>query len=303
MVGNPLGCSSPFGRDLCACLVFGSPFSLDQSAPLLGIILAKKEPFSRLTLAAIDAALEAGAILRQGFGTSFKISSKEGKHNLVTEYDTLAEERIIASLKAAAPGSRFLAEESGGSGTGEGPLWIVDPLDGTVNFAHRIPIFSVSIALEENGEIVSGVVYQPLQNELFAAERGKGAFLNGEPLHVSSVQSLDGSILAIGFPYNLIENPFHCIDHFIDVIRLGIPIRRLGSAAIDLAYTAAGYFEGFFEVGLGPWDCAAGILLVEEAGGKVTHWDKKPFSIHSKKPVVATNGRIHDALATILHKA
>jgi myo-inositol-1(or 4)-monophosphatase len=275
---------------------------LGQSSPLLGVILVKKETFSRLTLVAIDAALGAGEILRQGFGTHFKISSKEGKHNLVTEYDYKAEKYIIDMLRQSFPDSRFLAEESGATGIEEGLLWIIDPLDGTVNFAHHIPIFSVSIALEKKGEILSGVIYQPLQNELFVAEKEKGAFLNGNPIHVSSVLSIEQSILATGFPYNLSENPFHCIDHFIDIVKLGIPIRRLGSAAIDLAYTAAGYFEGFFEVGLSPWDCAAGVLLIEEAGGKVTHWDKKPFSVHSKKPIIATNGHIHDAITSVLHR-
>ncbi len=238
----------------------------------------------------------------KGLEQAFKISSKEGKHNLVTEYDYKAEKAIIGMLNALVPGSRFLAEESGETGAEEDLVWIIDPLDGTVNFAHRIPVFSVSIALEKKGEILSGVVYQPLLNELFVAEKGKGAFLNGEPISISSTLSLDQSILATGFPYNLSQNPFHCIDHFIDIVKLGIPIRRLGSAAIDLAYTAAGYFEGFFEVSLSPWDSAAGFLLIQEAGGKVTHWDKTPFSVHSKKPILATNGHIHDEIATILHR-
>ena len=255
-----------------------------------------------MTLSAIDAALEAGELLRRGFGTSFKISSKEGKHNLVTEYDTKAEKCIIDFLRHSVPGSRFLAEESGSSGSEEDLVWVIDPLDGTVNFAHHIPVFSVSIALEKKGEVICGVVYQPLHNELFVAEKGKGAFLNGDPIRVSSTPTIEKSILATGFPYNLSENPFHCIDHFIDIVKLGIPIRRLGSAAIDLAYTASGRFEGFFEVGLKSWDCAAGILLIEEAGGKVTHWDQKPFSIHSNLPILASNGRIHDQLSAILHR-
>lgn len=337
--------------DLCLDLVFWPPLSLDKSPPLLDTILVKKETFSRLTLAAIEAGLQAGEILRQGFGTSFQIHSKEGKHNLVTEYDYKAEKAIIATLNALIPGSRFLAEESGFTGVEEELVWIIDPLDGTVNFAHHIPIFSVSIAVEKQGELLSGIVYQPLQNELFIAEKGKGAYLyrpqsellcygqarqsamseqqdqeeigdsenrlvkapasqnmsiltgmDGKSIHISPISSLEQSILATGFPYNLSENPFHCIDHFIDIVKLGIPIRRLGSAAIDLAYTAAGYFEGFFEVGLAPWDCAAGLLLIQEAGGKVTHWDNTPFSIHSRKPIIATNGHIHEEIAAILHR-
>ncbi len=265
--------------------------------------MVPNEAFSTLTLTAIEAALEAGEILRQGFGTHFAISfKKEGKHNLVTEYDHKAEKQIIACLARQVPGSKFLAEESGGSVPKDGLLWVIDPLDGTVNFAHNIPIFCVSIALEKEGQLFCGVVYQPLLGELFVAEKGKGAFLNGNPIRVSPIASLQQSILATGFPYNISENPFHCIDHFIDILKLGIPIRRIGSAALDLAYTASGRFEGYFEVCLAPWDCAAGLLLVEEAGGKVTHWNQQPFSIHSRKPILATNGQIHGQAIAILNR-
>jgi myo-inositol-1(or 4)-monophosphatase len=270
----------------------------------VGTVLAeKKESLSHLTLTAIEAALLAGEILRQGFGSHFSISSKEGRHNLVTEYDLKAEKAILEFLSAHSPGSTFLAEESGATGkdTG-GVLWIVDPLDGTVNFAHQIPFFSVSIAAQMDGKIVSGVVYQPITHELFVAELGKGAFLDGQKLRVSEVRHLEGAILATGFPYNLAKNPFHCIDHFVDILKLGIPIRRMGSAAIDLAYTAAGRFDGFFEVELSPWDIAAGKLLVEEAGGRVTHWNKGNFDIHSHQPFFASNGHIHDATTTLLNR-
>ncbi len=269
----------------------------------MGVVLVEKkefQSFSNITLIAIEAALQAGEILRQGFGTHFAISSKEGRHNLVTEYDHLSEKNILEFLEQNVPGSQFLAEESGGTGPKGDLIWIVDPLDGTVNFAHQIPFFSVSIAAEQKGEIVSGVVYQPIFHELFVAEIGKGAFLNGQKIHTSPVKTLEKSILATGFPYNLAENPFHCIDHFIDILRLGIPIRRMGSAAIDMAYTAAGRFEGFFEVELGPWDCAAGKLLIEEAGGQITTWDQKPFDIRSRGPIFASNGHIHEAGAAIL---
>lgn len=268
----------------------------------MGDLLAQKtESFSHLTLVAMEAALLAGEGLRKSFGTHFSISSKEGHHNLVTECDLRAEKQIIDFVKQQVEGSSFLAEESGETGKG-GILWVVDPLDGTVNFAHQIPVFSVSIAAQKEGEVVSGVVYQPMTHELFVAEKGKGAFLNGEKIHVSSVKTVDKSILATGFPYDLAKNPFHCIDHFVDILRLGIPIRRLGSAAIDLAYTAAGRFEGFFEVQLKPWDVAAGKLLVEEAGGQVTHWDLSSYSITSQKPVFASNGHIHKAGAAILNR-
>lgn len=266
-----------------------------------GILAEKKESLSHITLTAIEAALMAGEILRRGFGTSFSISSKEGRHNLVTEYDFKSEKAIIEFILAHIPDSQFLAEESGSSGKGS-LLWVIDPLDGTVNFSHNIPVFSVSIAVEQDGKIVSGVVYQPITHELFVAEIGKGAYLNGDRIKVSSTSHIHDAILATGFPYDLVKNPFHCIDHFVDIIKLGIPIRRLGSAAIDLAYTAAGRFEGFFEVELGAWDCAAGILIVQEAGGRVTHWDKKPFDFRSRSTIIGSNGHVHDALADILNR-
>ncbi len=268
----------------------------------MGCILAeKKESLSHLTLIAIEAALQAGELLREGFGTHFAISSKEGRHNLVTEYDHRCEKTIIDFLKIHIPSSTFIAEESGQSGEPHADiLWIIDPLDGTVNFAHQIPVFSVSIAAQSQGKVISGVVYQPITHELFVAEIGKGAFLNGKPLCVSEVHSLNQAILATGFPYDIATNPFHCIDHFVEILKQGIPIRRLGSAAIDLAYTAAGRFVGFFEVNLSPWDMAAGKLLVEEAGGKVTQWDGSPCDIHAHKPILATNGRIHEALSSHL---
>ena len=267
-----------------------------------GILVKKKESLTHITLIAIEAALLAGDILRQGYGTQFSISTKEGHHNLVTEYDYRAEKAIIEFITQQVPNSSFIAEESGSSENNGELLWIVDPLDGTVNFAHHIPIFSVSIAAVKNGQVISGVVYQPITHELFVAEIGKGSFLNGQKLQVSNVKDLDKSMLATGFPYNLSKNPFHCIDHFVDILKKGIPIRRMGSAAIDLAYTAAGRFEGFFEVELGPWDVAAGKLLVEEAGGKVTGWDNSPFDIHGRTTMLVTNGHIHESIAALLNR-
>jgi myo-inositol-1(or 4)-monophosphatase len=268
------------------------------------LLVEKKESLSHLTLIAIEAALKAGELLRRGFGTQFSISSKEGKHNLVTEYDHRSEKMIIDFLLQNVPDSHFLAEESGSTGKNTGGiLWIIDPLDGTVNFAHQIPIFAVSIAAQSEGKVISGVVYQPMTHELFVAEIGKGAFLNGQKLRVSEVRNIAMAMLATGFPYDLAKNPFHCIDHFVDILKLGIPIRRMGSAAIDLAYTAAGRFEGFFEVELSPWDVAAGKLLIEEAGGKVTHWNRAPFDIHSRETIFASNGHIHDSATTILNRA
>lgn len=268
-----------------------------------GLLVEKEESLSHITLIAVEAALMAGDLLRTGYGSHLTISSKEGKHNLVTNYDTKAEKAILDFISDQVDDSHFLAEESGSVGKDLGGIyWIIDPLDGTVNFAHEIPIFSVSIAASMNGVVQSGVIYQPMTHELFVAEKGKGAFLNGKKIKVSDVFHIESAILATGFPYNLAQNPFHCIDHFVDILKLGIPVRRMGSAAIDLAYTAAGRFEGFFEVALSPWDVAAGVLLIQEAGGKVSHWDGTPFDIHSKETIFASNGHIHDAMASILNR-
>lgn len=293
------------GRPLRPDLVRRPHCPLLQNTSWLDNLLVKeKESFSELTLIAIDAALAAGDLLRGGFGTHFQVQSKEGHHNLVTEYDHAAEKKIIEYISKHAPNSHFLAEESGKSGKpSDSLLWIIDPLDGTVNFAHNIPFFSVSIGIEQKGEIITGVVYVPITHELFVAQKGCGTFLNGTQIQVSPISQLNQSILATGFPYNLAENPSHCIDHFVDILRAGIPIRRLGSAAIDFAYTAAGRFEGFFEVSLSPWDCAAGKLLVEEAGGFVSQWNGSPFNIHSRSPVLATNRKIHPEAQKLLTRS
>ena len=245
-----------------------------------------------LNLAA-RAALQAGGILRSGFGTSYEISSKAGRQNLVTAYDKLCEETIIGAILKTFPDHAFVAEESGATRKGSSIVWIIDPLDGTVNFAHNIPVFSVSIAAAIDGDVVAGVIYQPMTQELFVAEKGQGAFLNGIRLQVSTTSHLDDSFLATGFPYNVDENPLHCIDRFSAFTRKGIPIRRLGSAAIDLAYVAAGRFDAYWEVTLQPWDVAAGKLIVEEAGGKVTRYDGKSFDILKPGPIVATNSVLH----------
>ncbi len=256
-----------------------------------------------ITLFGIEAALAAGELLRQGFGGSFAVSSKSGLHNLVTEYDHRAEEQIISFLRSEFPSSEFLAEESGGKNTSSSSLqWIIDPLDGTVNFAHGIPIFSVSIAAMQNNEILSGVVYQPITHELFVAQKNGGATLNGIPIRVSKTDELKKGILATGLPYNLAENPGDCIGHFTDILQLGLPIRRLGSAAIDLCYVASGRFDGFFEISLAPWDCAAGVLIVEEAGGKITSWDGEKLDPFSYGSVLASNGHLHNALAKVLQR-
>lgn len=260
-------------------------------------------PFSPLCRVAIEAARAAGSLLREGFGTSFKISSKKERHDLVTEFDIRSEKAIISLITGHYPDHTFLAEESGESGTTNSTdssvRWVIDPLDGTVNFAHGVPVFAVSIAAEVNGELACGVIYHPLLDELFVAEKGLGAWLNGKRLHVSATPLLSESFLVTGFPYSVSRNPSDCIDHLYRFLKLGLPIRRLGSAALDLAYTAAGRFDGFWEVELSPWDVAAGVLLVEEAGGRVSQYSGERFAI-SNKSIVATNGIIHDEIIEVL---
>jgi myo-inositol-1(or 4)-monophosphatase len=266
--------------------------ALPSTAPLLAI--------------AQQAALAAGELLKKGFGTSFRVDNKEGRHNLVTEYDHAAEQLIVETIRAKFPDHVFLGEEGGGS-LAPAPntiRWIIDPLDGTVNFAHSIPIFCVSIGVEfilpdSTGELLCGVIYAPMTNELFTGERGKGAWLNGLPIHVSTTEKLDDAILVTGFPYNAADNPNNCIDHFTSFVRLGLPVRRLGSAAIDLAYLAAGRFDGYWEVSLNPWDVAAGKLLLYEAGGLMTQYDGSPHNI-MQGTMLASNGRIHAEMAAVL---
>ncbi len=256
---------------------------------------------SSLALAAIEAAQAAGALLRKGFGSRFATTEKGGGiQNTVTEYDSAAEKLILEFLEQEVPGSSFLAEESGASPAASPILWIVDPLDGTVNFAHGIPMFSVSIAAAVNGEVVAGVVYQPLLNELFFAEKGKGAYLNGQSLRVSDIASIEKAILSTGFPYNVAENPLGCIDAFAKIAGTGVPLRRLGSAAIDLCYVAAGRFEAHWEVILQPWDMAAGKLIIEEAGGTVTNYTGQTINPLLPSPVIASNGHLHQTILSLV---
>ena len=208
---------------------------------------------------------------------------------------------IKSMILDAFPSHAILAEESGSEG--KNPVeWIVDPLDGTVNFAHSIPIFSVSIGVAVEGKLVTGVVFAPMLNELFIAQEGQGAYLNDVRLKVTATDTLDAAFIATGFPYNVDENPLHCIDAFTHMTKLGIPTRRLGSAAIDLAYVAAGRFDGFWEVSLEPWDIAAGKLLVQEAGGKVSQYDGSERDVFNSKTVLASNGHLHDHMIKELEK-
>ncbi len=256
--------------------------------------------FEDYTNFTIEIAKQAGKILLEGFGKSFVIENKEGKNNLVTEYDRKSEEFIITNLQKRFPDFAFIAEESGiSNNTHNQFFWVIDPLDGTVNYAHNLPIFSVSIALIHQKQVLSGVIYNPILDELFVAELNKGAFLNGRRLFVSKCNKLEDSFLVTGFPYNIDKNPSHCIDQFVRMLQMGIPVRRLGSAALDLAYVAAGRFDGFWEINLNPWDVAAGVLIVTEAGGKVTQYNGDDYWIFDNN-ILATNGHIHNELSESL---
>lgn len=250
---------------------------------------------------AIETAREAGQILLDKFGRKINIS-KKGDINLVTEADLASEKHIIEKIRSYYPKHSILAEESGESlvvGENDNALkWIIDPLDGTTNFAHGYPCFCVTLALEHNGEIVVGVTFDPTRNELFAAEKGQGATLNGRQIRVSDTEKLSESLIVTGFPYDFKQREDFA-RHLTDFLLYSRGVRRDGSAAIDMAYVACGRFDGFWEEGLHPWDVAAGVLLIEEAGGRVSYYDDTPFSIYAP-PICADNGLIHAEMLNVL---
>jgi myo-inositol-1(or 4)-monophosphatase len=241
-------------------------------------------------------AVEAGAkVLQEYFQGEFTISSKEGINNLVTEADHASEEVIIDVIQKEFPGHFILSEESGEIVMDSTYKWIIDPIDGTVNFAHGIPICCVSIGLEQEGEMIMGAVYNPLINEFYFAQRGYGATLNDKKISVSDQRSVISSCLVTGFPYTYLDHPNGPLQVFSRLIRKGVPVRRLGSAAMDLCWVAAGRFDGFYEHKLQAWDSAAGFLIVEEAGGRVSDFTGNRYSPYQPH-IVATNGKIHEEL-------
>ncbi|MEO6668937.1 MAG: inositol monophosphatase family protein [Ferruginibacter sp.] len=246
-------------------------------------------------------AVKAGADqLTQFFNGEFKVSNKEGINNLVTEADHASEKAIIETIKKDFPDHFILSEETGEIPSQSEYKWIIDPIDGTVNFANGIPICCVSIGLEKSGEMILGAVFNPLMNEFYFAEKGRGATLNDKKITVSSKSELSKSCLVTGFPYTYLDSPNGPLQVFEKLIRKGVPVRRLGSAAIDLCWVAAGRFDGFYEHKLQAWDSAAGFLIVEEAAGKVTDFDGNHFSPHQPH-LVATNGKIHEELLKIIN--
>lgn len=248
---------------------------------------------------AIEAARTAGLFLKEHVGKVRNVETKQGEErNLVSEIDRRSEAMIIDIIHRHYPGHGILAEESGGSGNAD-YVWVIDPLDGTTNFLHGLGIFCVTIGIQYRGEVVGGAIYDPNTDELFTAEKGAGAFLNGARLSVSRSNDLMHSLLVTGFPYDIADNPDHAVEHFVNFLMRARGIRRLGSAALDLAYVAAGRFDGFWEVHLHPWDMAAGVLCVREAGGAVTDFAGNAHTI-VREQVVASNGAIHPEMLRVL---
>jgi myo-inositol-1(or 4)-monophosphatase len=249
----------------------------------------------------IQIAEEAGEIIREGFGKKFMVETKGSLTNLVTEYDKKSEIAIINFIRKEFPGHSVLAEESGSHKSGAEYLWVIDPLDGTTNFAHGLPIFSVSIGVQKNNETIFGVVYDVMREAIYSSEKGSGAFCNGRKLKVSTNDDIQKSVLVTGFPYNVEENPDNAFEHFISFLKNARAIRRLGSAAIDMCYVAEGVFDGFWEVFLHPWDLCAGKLLIEEAGGVVSDFEGNPINIYSKQ-ILATTNELQNKMISILSR-
>ena len=250
---------------------------------------------------AIEIAVKAGKFIRSHLG-KIKILGYKGEINLVTDIDKKSEDLIIKYLKKPFPRHEFLAEERGGSRAACDYRWVIDPLDGTTNFTHGFPFFCVSIALEKGGSSILGVIYDPMREELFYAEKGKGAFLNKKRIQVSRTPKLKDSLLATGFAYNFKRARKSNIENFINFSLNSRAIRRAGSAALDLSYVACGRFDGFWELDLYPWDTAAGSLIVKEAGGKISKFLGKTYS-HYDKELLASNGRIHSEMIKVLKNA
>ena len=253
-----------------------------------------------LKAAAIEAATMAGAILEDAAKKGFRVIHKDTV-NLVTDVDQRSENAIVELLTKRYPDHQILAEEEGLRSQSDSPYrWVIDPLDGTTNFVHGYPFYCVSVGLEYESTPVLGVVFDPTRHDLFVAETGHGAFLNGERLRASQVSSLNKALLVTGFAYDIRETSNNNLDHFGRFSLRGQGVRRTGTAALDMCYVAAGRFDGFWELKLHPWDMAAGAVIVQEAGGRLSNFRGEPLSIYGKE-LVATNGLIHDEMLAVLN--
>jgi len=248
----------------------------------------------------LNAIQQSGALILKHFGTNFAIHHKSGANNLVTEIDQASERMIRKIINEAFPEHGIVGEEFEIQQTKTQYRWIVDPIDGTTNYARGIPLCCVSIGLLKDEELLMGAVYNPMLDELIFAERGKGAFLNDQKIHVSDNSNYESACLVTGFPYQFPDK--NITDTFTKLVKRGLPVRRLGSAAMDLCWVACGRFDGFWEYGLNAWDIAAGYLIVQEAGGTITDFNSNQFSVWDKE-TLATNGKIHEELRkSILEK-
>ena len=247
-----------------------------------------------------ELAKKAGLLLKSKFNQKHDITYK-GDINIVTEADKMSEDLIIAEIIRVFPNHGILSEESPSIAGSADARWIIDPLDGTTNYAHAFPVFCVSIALEIEDSVALGVIYDPIRDELFTATRDNGAFLNGSKIKVSAINNLTRSLLATGFPYDIRDSRENNLDYFNAMAIKVQAIRRAGAAALDLAYIAAGRFDGFWELKLKPWDTAAGSLIVQEAGGSISDMTGNNWNI-SSPGMIASNGLIHQQMLDILKK-
>lgn len=236
----------------------------------------------------------AGKILREGYSSAFQIDYK-GAINLVTEVDYRSEDYLVQQIRSQFPQDHIITEESGKHNGTSRHRWYIDPLDGTVNFAHRIPFFCVSIACEIEGELSLGIVYEPLRDECFSAQRGRGAWLNGIPIHCTNTLDLDHSLLATGFSYDIRTNPAHAanLNHYRHFALHSQGVRRLGSAALDLCYVAAGRFDGYWELAVESWDIAAGALIAREAGAQISAIDGGPLDVRRPNGILCAPPQLH----------
>jgi myo-inositol-1(or 4)-monophosphatase len=254
---------------------------------------------SELLRLATAIAREAGDIARERFHAPRTIRTKTSEIDLVTDVDHALDRLIRERILSARPSDALLTEESAAAAGSSGVRWIVDPLDGTTNYAHAFPHFAISIGVEIDGERALGVVFDPMRDELFSAEKGSGAQLNGKPMRVSEISELRRALLATGFAYDVHQKRTPNLAHFERFVGCAQAIRRAGSAALDFAYVACGRFDGYWELHLAPWDVAAGLLLVEEAGGRVTDFDAGPPPASGER-IVASNGRVHAPMLEVL---
>lgn len=255
--------------------------------------------YEKMIRVAVTAAFKSSEILRFHLGNISRVEKKSAI-DLVTEADKKSEARIIETIKFHFPDHSILAEESGLQEHSAKNLWIIDPLDGTTNYTHQLGLFAISIAYAENKEVVAGVVLNPVSGELFTAGKGFGARLNNRSISISDTPSVSESLLVTGFPYQIQDDIKHILSRFSNCLQASQGVRRLGSAALDLCYLACGRFDGFWEQNLKPWDTAAGMLIAEEAGAKITDFGNRRYTIENKE-ILATNGRIHEQMIQLMN--